>query len=146
MGAIRGLAEVVLNIRDMDAMLAFYQGVVGLREHGRMPEVDPTIVFLEVAPLGSALGAAHPQVLALIDPARHPPAAGRFDTPQRRRSTLNHVAFEIEESDYRPELARLAGLGIETVTAAFPHMRAKAIFFRDPEDNTLELICHDSGA
>jgi len=25
----------------------------------------------------------------------------------------------------------------------FPALKARAIFFKDPEGNTLELICHD---
>lgn len=146
MPAIRNIAEVVLNTRDIGASEHFYTSVVGLRVHARIPDDQPTIVFLAVRELDSALGMAHPQVLALIDPARHAAAEGKFDPIDRRRSTLNHIAFEIEESDYQPELDRLAGLGVATQTVEFPAMRAKAIFFKDPDDNTVELICHDSSA
>lgn len=143
MGSIRGIAELVLNVRDIAAMERFYTGVLGLAVHSRHPETDPTIVFIATADLEPPFGLGHPQVLALIDPARHPPAIGRFDAPERRRSTLNHFAFEIDAADYDAEVDRLNGLGIETELVKFPHMRAKAIFFRDPEDNTVELICHD---
>ncbi len=143
MSAIRGVAEVVLNVRDMDAMVRFYIEVVGLASHSRFPSENPTIVFLEIAPLDTALGRAHPQTLALIDPARHRSAAGKFDAIDQRRSALNHLAFEIEEADYESEITRLGGLGLAPTVVRFEHVRARAIFFRDPEGNRLELICHD---
>ncbi len=144
MSVICGFAEVVLNVRDMDAMVRFYADVVGLRPHSRFPFDDPTIVFLEVAALDSALGRAHPQLLVLIDPARHGKGAHRFDTIDQRRSALNHMAFEIEEYDHERELERLAGLGVTTSVVRFEHVCAKAIFYEDPEGNMLELVCCDS--
>ncbi|MFI4897381.1 MAG: VOC family protein [Phycisphaerales bacterium JB059] len=143
MGAVRGLAEIVLNARDLDAMTRFYVEVMGFRPHSRYPSDRPTIVFLEIAPLGAPLGRTHPQLLALIDPARHISAKDKFDQPEQRRSALNHLAFMIEEADYEGEFQRLEALGLGPVKGSFEHMRAKAIFFRDPEGNRLELICHD---
>jgi catechol 2,3-dioxygenase-like lactoylglutathione lyase family enzyme len=143
MGAIRGVAEVVLNVRNMEMMVRFYTEVVGLTPHSRYPFEHPTIVFLEIAPLDSALGRTHPQLLALVDPVRHRSAAGKFDAIEQRRSALNHLAFEIDEEAYPSELARLEGLGLAPMGVRFEHMRARAIFFQDPEGNRLELICHD---
>ena len=36
----------------------------------------------------------------------------------------------------------LSAAGLDPQPAAFPHMNAKALFFKDPEGNQLELICH----
>ena len=91
-------------------------------------------------PLGRNL---HPQVLALIDYRRHVFAKPRFDGRDVRRSTLNHLAFEILLEDYESEFERLEGLGLNPVRTEFPNLKARAIFFKDPEGNTLELICHD---
>lgn len=146
MSPIRGIAEVVLNVINIEDMARFYIDIVGLRHYAQSPEMEPTIVFLEIAPIDRPLGAAHPMVLALIDPARHPPAQGRFDMIARRNSTLNHVAFEIDEAAYEAELHRLREVGISVSEQQFPMMRAKALFFRDPESNVIELICHDSSA
>lgn len=143
MGAVRGVAEIVLNARDLDAMTRFYVEVMGFEPHSRYPSDRPTIVLLEIAPLGASLGRSHPQLLALIDPSRHLSAKDKFDEPEQRRSALNHLAFMIDEADYESEFARLESLGLEPVKARFEHMRAKAVFFRDPEGNRLELICHD---
>jgi len=144
MGAVRGIAEIVLNARDLGVLTRFYREVMGFTLHSQYPKTNPTIVFLSIAYLDSPLGKAHPQTLALIDPDRHPAARCKFDPPANRPFSLNHLAFEIDEADYQSEIDRLEALGIETTIAEFGHVRAKAIFFQDPEGNRLELICHDS--
>jgi hypothetical protein len=83
-------------------------------------------------------------MLVLIDPARHPHAVGLFDVVEKRRSTLNHLAFEIDECDYKPALQGLERLGLVYRTERFGFLQAKAVFFDDPEGNRLELICHDA--
>ena len=55
---------------------------------------------------------------------------------------LNHLAFEIEEADFETEMKRLKDLGLTVTTLDFPHMQAKGMFFKDPEGNLIELICH----
>tara|TARA_R110002111_G_scaffold260484_1_gene331864 strand:- start:527 stop:1045 length:519 start_codon:yes stop_codon:yes gene_type:complete len=144
MGAIRSVAEVVLNAHDIHLLSKFYHEVMGFSVLSQYPKQHPTIIFLEIAKLDSPLGKAHPQMLVLIDPDRHPSARGKFDSAVERSFTLNHLAFEIDESDYESEIVRLASLGVTTTLAEFGHARAKAIFFQDPEGNRLELICHDS--
>lgn len=146
MGTIRTVAEVVINARDINAASKFYQDVLGFRLFRQGPEVNPTIVFLEIAPLDPPFGKHHPQLFAIIDPARHEFVKSKFDTPNVRTSTLNHIAFAIDEADFDSELKRLTDLGLNPTVSNFPGMHAKAIFFRDPEGNTLELICHDSDA
>lgn len=156
------VSEIALNVRDLASMSAFYRRVLGFtpfQPEGRqgqhplapVPEsvaaAEPTIVFLAIG--GDAASrsvgpdAPHPPLLVLIDPARHAPAAGRFDAPVPRTSTLNHIAFQIPASAFDSEAARLRGMGIEVTPVVFAWMGAKALFFRDPEGNTIELICRD---
>ena len=141
---IRGVAEIVLNARDLDSMSAFYQGVLGFELHSQHPKAHPTIVFMRIGPCHTGLNESHPQQLALIDPDRHPAAKGRFDAPTDRAFPLNHIAFEIEEREYDAHLEHLRNEGLEPFEAKFEHAQAKALFFRDPEGNRLELICRDS--
>jgi catechol 2,3-dioxygenase-like lactoylglutathione lyase family enzyme len=144
--AITGVAEVVLNAHDLSAMTAFYRDVLGFRPHSRFPEKDPTIVFLTVADLDTPLGrGGHGQLFALVDPARHPPARAAYQGLDVSRSTLNHLAFEIDPADFEAEKARLEGRGLAVTVHEFAHMRAKGMFFRDPEGNLIELICHHPG-
>ncbi len=144
MGAIRGVAEVVLNARDLDALVPFYRDVMGFAFHSQYPKQNPSIVFLTISAIDSPLGRTHPSMLVLIDPDRHPAARNKFDPPKDRPFSLNHLAFEIDEDDYENEQGRLESLGISTTLVQFKQIQAKAIFFQDPEGNRLELICHDS--
>ena len=142
---VQGVSEIVLNARDIERMSRFYQDVLGFPLHSQFPETNPTIVFLTICDHDAALSrGGHPQLLALIDPVRHGPAQERFGEIERRRSTLNHVAFEIDYADYEPQKRRLAELGLNPSTEEFAFLRARALFFEDPEGNLLELICHDS--
>ena len=150
--AITGVAEIVLSVRDLPRMRRFYEDVLGFallsqasHEHGVEPDVDgePTIAFLTIRELDTPLGRhGHPQLLALIDYRRHTFAKARFDGHEPSKSTLNHLAFEIPPDRYEAEHDRLDGLGLHPRSLQFPHMRARALFFQDPEGNTLELICH----
>jgi catechol 2,3-dioxygenase-like lactoylglutathione lyase family enzyme len=149
--AIIGIAEIVLNVRNLPRMRAFYQEVLGFNllseachESGPEPDPDgePTIAFLTIQQADTPLGRhGHPPLLALIDFQRHFFAKGRFDGHEPRRSTLNHLAFEIPPESYEAEKRRLEKLGLSPRPAAFPAMTARALFFNDPEQNVLELIC-----
>jgi catechol-2,3-dioxygenase len=62
-------------------------------------------------------------------------------TPEH--TTLHHFALEIAREDYDKALGRLAELGVATDTAVHPWVGWRSIYFRDPEDNTVELVCFD---
>lgn len=150
MPPILGIAEVVFNVRDLPKMKAFYQQVLGFSlvsegnyEDPPNPNADPTITFLQIQPTSSPLGQnGHPVLLALIDSARHAAAKARFQALKTEHSTLNHLAFEIPPESYQAHLNRLTELGLNPVEAEFKNMHAKAMFFRDPEENSIEFICH----
>jgi catechol-2,3-dioxygenase len=149
---ITGVAEIVLNVRDLPTMRDFYRMVLGFEllseachETGPQPdpEGEPTIAFLTIKALDTPLGRhGHPQLLALIDFRRHIFAKGHFVEHDPMQSTLNHLAFEIPPESYEAHKQRLEALGRSPREAKFPAMAARALFFNDPEQNVLELICH----
>ncbi len=157
---VSGVAEIVLNVCDLETMKAFYVDVMGMDFFSESchefdePEKnefgDPTICFLTITRLNSPLSRSgkHPQLLALIDQKRHLNAQKRFVGHEVQTSTLNHLAFEIAPDSYASHLSLLERLKLQPIESEFPEMQAKAIFFKDPEGNMLELICHaiDSGA
>ena len=87
--AIIGIAEIVLNVRDLSRMRQFYQEVLGFKllrqacyESGPEPDPhgEPTIAFLTIQQADTPLGIhGHPQLLALIDFQRHVFAKERFE-------------------------------------------------------------------
>lgn len=153
---VTGISEVVLSVRDLPKMRDFYQRVLCFKlmseachEHGVEPdpEGEPTISFLTIRELETPLGRhGHPQLLALIDFQRHAFAKNRFEGHEVRRSTLNHLAFEIPPESYEAHRERLDAMGLDPRESVFPALWAKALFFNDPEGNLLELICHDPAA
>ena len=116
---IRHLDHVVLRVRDMDAAIAFYTGVLGCREERRLEEIG--LVQLRAG-------------ASLIDLVPgEPDAAG---------ANMDHFAVRIAPFDEANLRARLAEHGVET-EPALPRYGAEgtgpSIYIRDPDGNTVEL-------
>ena len=150
---ITGVSEVVLSVADLPKMRDFYMRILGFPLHSELsmeklvpdPDGDPTITFLTICETDTPLGReGHPQLLAMIDYRRHIHARRRFTGHDVTQSTLNHLAFEIPAASFEEQAKRLTDVGIEITFSEFPGMNARAIFFKDPEGNVLELICHAS--
>ena len=150
---ITGVSEVVLSVADLPKMRDFYMRILGFPLHSELsmeklvpdPDGEPTITFLTICETDTPLGrGGHPQLLAMIDYRRHFHARRRFKGHDVTQSTLNHLAFEIPAASFEEQSKRLTDLGIEITFSEFPSMNARAIFFKDPEGNVLELICHAS--
>jgi catechol 2,3-dioxygenase-like lactoylglutathione lyase family enzyme len=133
-------------------MRDFYIDVFGFPLHSESEHEDPehpirpgepTICFLKVASSDTPLGrAVHPPFLVLIDYKRHAGARKRFTHIDQTASSLNHVAFEIPPASYGDWLARLQAKGLDPFETEFPGVEGKALFIKDPEGNSIELICH----
>jgi len=132
------LAEVAFRVTDLPRSLAFYQGVLGLE----IVRAYPTMVFLKAGELDSPLGrGGHPQLLVLFD---------RQVKLDIALTTLDHIAFEISLEQYPTERQRLQQFGVELTEriwqGEYAWLRARSLFFDDPDGNTIELIAHDPSA
>lgn len=135
MKRIMHIAELGLRVKDVDAMVAFYQELFGFEIVHR----KPNMVFFKVGDLDSPLGhGGHPQYLVFFD---------REAVLDHTLGTLDHFAFEIPLENFESEKARLEEAGLlkrERVwTGIGEFLRARSLFFYDPEGNTIELIAHD---
>lgn len=138
---ILGLVELVLRVEDLDAAERFYVETVGLTRHSGIPG----ITFLTVAETDSPLRRGnHPQMLGLVDRSIHLRPGREYEPIAMRCSSLDHFAFEIDIANLESEKKRLRGLGLEVKETTFPNMSARAIFFHDPEGNSIEFIAYDS--
>ena len=133
------IAEVGLRVKDLARMVAFYQEVLGLE----IVRAYPKHVFLKAGELNSPLGrGGHPQLLVLFD---------RDVRLEVDLTTLDHVAFEISLDEFEMERTRLQARGLELServwsrvgSGEYAWLRARSLFFDDPEGNTIELIAHD---
>jgi catechol 2,3-dioxygenase len=132
------IAELGLRVMDLPRAVAFYQEVLGLE----IVRAYPTIVFLKVGDLDSPLGrGGHPQLLVLFD---------RKVKLDIALTTVDHFAFEISLEQYPAERERLQQMGLELTECIwqgeYAWLRARSVFFDDPDGNTIEFIAHDPSA
>lgn len=134
---VKGLGEVALRVRNLEAMQEFYDKVIGLELLGRFENV---IVFFRIAP---GFG-GHTQSLALFNQSAGGDHASRSYTGlDPEKSTLHHLAFTIELADYEPMKGRLQNLGLEVETSEHPWVHYRSLFIADPEGNVVEFVCYD---
>lgn len=127
--AVQGFDHIVLRVRDKDAALGFYVGVLGLTVDRDRPE----------------LGLTHlrcgPQMIDLVT----------LDGPLGRRGgaaageearNLDHFALQVRPFDEAAVRAHLAAHGLEVVEEG-PRYGADgtglSLYVRDPDGNTVEL-------
>ena len=132
------IAEVGLRVTELPRAVKFYQEVLGLE----VVRAYPTIVFLKVGDLDSPLGrGGHPQLLVLFD---------RKVKLDIALTTVDHFAFEISLEQYPTERVRLQQMGLEVIEriwqGEYAWLKARSLFFDDPDGNTIELIAHDPNA
>jgi catechol-2,3-dioxygenase len=128
---IKGLGEIALRVADLDAMQRFYQEVVGLELLRRFDHA----AFFRIAERYGG----HTQVLALFDRSGQS-GYGGLDP---ERTTVDHIAFEIDLADYEAETARLEGLGVPVTKAEHAWVHWRSLYVDDPEGNTVEWVCYD---
>jgi predicted enzyme related to lactoylglutathione lyase len=81
----------------------------------------------------------HTQNLALFD--RKVQAEG--GEVSAAHTTVDHIAFTIESSDYEAEKQRPEGLGLAVSTAEHKWVHWRSMYVFDPEGNEVELVCYD---
>ncbi len=130
---IRTLGEVALRCDDLAAMRDFYQYTVGL-EFWQDLEVG---CFFRIGPDYGG----HTQVLGLFDRSY----LDGYRGVGQERSPLDHLAFTIDIADLESEKTRLEGIGVQVIEKEHVGFSWRALFFKDPEGNTVELVAYDPG-
>jgi catechol 2,3-dioxygenase len=124
---VEGLAEVVLNVRDMGRALAFYRDVLGLEVIS--PPERPSPVFLRA-------GMATAELPALVVLVQLPPDADPFVAPR----TLHHLALAVPAEAFDAAQATLAARGFAIRTGQHPILPSRTMYVDDPDGNEVELI------
>jgi catechol-2,3-dioxygenase len=123
---IKGLGEVSIRVKDLDAMYKFYEEVVGLELLRR----EESFVFFKVA---EGYG-GHTQNLALFE-------AG--EELSEEKTTLHHIALNVSLEDFESEKRRLEDLGLRVNATVHEWLHVRSLYFPDPEGNSLEFVCYD---
>jgi len=128
--AVRGLAEIVVFVSDVERALGFYRDVLGLPV---MAQPDARgAVFLQAGPAAVSC----PQQIVLVPRPKDAPAPG----PARTQRVLHHIGVEIAPEAFDGERERLAGLGFDVRLGEHPFLPLRGMYIDDPDGNEVELI------
>ncbi len=132
---VKGLGEVSICVKDLDAMHKFYEEVVGLEVLRR----DESFVFFKVA---EGYG-GHTQNLALFDSTNRSFLEDKSPGLNPEATTLHHIALNVALEDFETERIRLEGLGLKVNATVHEWLHVRSMYFSDPEGNSLEFVAYD---
>jgi catechol 2,3-dioxygenase-like lactoylglutathione lyase family enzyme len=133
---VKGLGEVSIRVRDLDAMHKFYEEVIGLEVLRR----DEGFVFFKIA---EGYG-DHTQNLALFEASERWLLETKSEQLNPAETTLHHIALNISLEDFESEKMRLEGLGLKVNATVHEWLHVRSLYFPDPEGNLLEFVCYDA--
>lgn len=116
------VGHIVLRVRDLAGSLAFYEGVLGLREVARRDFGDGPMAFLST-------GNSHHDV-ALVQVGDSAP----------RGAALHHFALKVGDSlsDLAEARAALEAKGV-AVHMVLDHRVSQGLYISDPDGNLIEM-------
>ena len=124
---IDGLAEVVLNVRDLPRALAFYGDVLGLERISPLGQPGP--VFFRA-------GQATARVPSLVVLVPLPADSPDFALPR----TLHHLALTVPADAFDAARNALTTAGLEVRDGKHPVLAVRTMYVTDPDGNEVELI------
>src|SRR5687768_17299202 len=126
---VLGLDQLDLRVADLDLALAFYAGVLGMREVRRNTRADGSVSLV-------ALRAGNCVVFLQPSPGYAPPQ-------DETQSGLDHYSLEIEAHDPEALAAYLWSRNVTIVTGPIKrwggHGDGTSIYVRDPDGHEVEL-------
>ena len=128
---VMAMDHIVLNVRDMDRVLDFYQNVLGLPAERLAEFKRGEVPFPSVR-------ISEDTVIDLF------PVDGSDDSPQR--SDLNHFCLVVGPDDMPSIMAHLKTRGVRIdegpVRRWGAHGHGTSIYFCDPESRVIEVRCY----
>ena len=121
MPRVTGLGHVGIYVKDPEVMIDFYSNFLGMTVTDRGP--DDRIVFLSANPESE-----HHELALAKDPARH--------------SDAQQLSFTVASlADLRSFFAEIEARGYP-IDRVISHGNAFGCYFRDPENNQVEVYWH----
>lgn len=147
---IRGVFHTGLTVTDLDRSVAFYRDVLGLelvaqwdsaqpylRTIVGFPDAELRIALLRIPEASVGISGHHLELLEYRAPR------GARGDPRTNNPGNAHVAFLVEDLDRAYAELKARGVRFKSPPVEITAGRnrgAKAVYFLDPDDITLELI------
>ena len=93
MPKIKALGEIALRVNDLNAMVEFYEGTIGLQ----LMRQEKQFAFFKIAEGFEG----HTQVLALFDRSQ---TANPYTPPSSPQTSIDHIAFTISRKDFEGDV------------------------------------------
>ena len=135
---VKGLGEVSIRVKNLDAIYKFYEEVVGLEVLRR----DESSVFFKIA---EGYG-GHSQNLALFEAINRMFLETKSQQLSKEESTLHHIALNVALEDFESQKMGLEGLGLKVDATVHEWLHVRSMYFADPEGNLLEFVAYDESA
>jgi len=120
------IAHIVLKVRNLEESKKFYTETLGMQVMKQVPEIKA--VFL------SFNGRDHHEI-ALFE------IGSKADTPKASQTGMLHFAMRLRtEEDLVAAYRELKEKGVP-VSFTVNHGVSKSVYFRDPDNNELEVYC-----
>lgn len=116
--------ETIMYIRDLEGAMELYEGILGLT---RIAYIEEKHLFLRV---GS-------NVLLLFNPDH---SKTKESPPAHYADGIQHIAFEAPEEEYESWKQKLQDEGIDIIDVLTWKNGKESFYFRDHEDNVLEIV------
>jgi catechol-2,3-dioxygenase len=128
MKRVVGISEIVLWSNDLQQMVAWYKGMLGLEQISPPERKNP--IFLKVGEGNAGI----PQMIVLVQ------------KPEEVRALpsgfqLHHMALELPPEAYDEQKATFETNGIAVRGGIHPVLSARTFYVDDPMGNELEFIC-----
>lgn len=134
---LKGVHHVALNVKDMQVSRQFYGGVLGLHEL-QGAEVPSTLKQLVAEGKVANFRLPDGTVLDLFsEPALAPP----HPDPTQQFTRANHLAFDIEPSQFEAAIAVLHHHQVKIDHGPVSRPTGRGIYFYDPDGFLLEIRC-----
>jgi catechol 2,3-dioxygenase-like lactoylglutathione lyase family enzyme len=145
--------HVNLVVADMQAMIAFYRDILGMRLSRQVtisgPWIDDVTDLADVTADVAFMEAPDGPTIEMIH-YRRPQGMRAEGQSIPNTFGLRHVAFCVSDIDQVAAAVRSAGLTllseihrVPTAQVAFSQTQKRLVYFRDPEGNLMELCAYE---
>ena len=118
---VKGLGEVSIRVKDLDAMHKFYEEVIGLEVLRR----EDDFVFFKIAERYRG----HTQNLALFEVSNTLFLDNKAVQLNSQETTLHHIALNIALEDFESEKMRLESLGLKVDATVHKWLHVRSPYF-----------------
>ena len=138
---MKNIRHTGIVINDLDKELRFYRDILGLKvvtENTETGEyIDKLFGLKDVKVKIIKLKAGDGNLLELLYHEHHT----KKPTEKEVQDTgYSHISFTVDSIDHEYKKLKDAGIKFNYAPQIAPHKKAKVAYFRDPENNFIELV------